>query len=121
MPGSPPGDTPAEVISSDPIAAHRRLEQRITAGHPPTAGELLTPWEQYRAAVLLAGPASAARLPDDIVAELWADHEALLRILARRAALIAERREPSPADADADDTSSGMRAPPPFAGETCRR
>ena len=80
------GSPPATSSPCDPIAAYRSMEERVAAGNPPSADDLLTPWEQYRAAVLLAGPDNTVRLPSDLVADLRADHEALIRVARRRSA-----------------------------------
>jgi len=67
------------------IAAHRRMEARLIAGRPPSPGDLTTLWEDYQAAVLAGGMRGESRLPDDLVAELKADHDALVRALSCRA------------------------------------
>ena len=81
---SAPNETAAAASqpTETPTAVRRRLGERLAAGRPPTGNELPTLWEAYRAAVLLAGPTATARLPDDVVAELRADHDALVRLAA---------------------------------------
>jgi hypothetical protein len=65
----------------DPVTAYRRMEQRLAAGLPPRCGDLTTLWEAYQAAVLAGTMHGETRLPDDLVAEIKADHDAMVREL----------------------------------------
>lgn len=69
-----------------PITAVRLMEARLVAGLPPSSGDLETPWESYQAALRRAGTSNEIDLPQDLIAELRADHEALVRSLRARAA-----------------------------------
>ncbi len=66
------------------VAARRRMEARLIAGHPPVRGELKTLWEAYQAAVVDGAVWGERRLPDELVAEMKADHDSLVRELRRR-------------------------------------
>jgi len=67
------------------IAARQQMEERLVAGRAPAQGELKTLWEAYQAAVLNGQARGDHRLPDDLVADLKADHDAMVRELRRRA------------------------------------
>lgn len=57
------------------------MEERLLAGRPPGRGELKTLWESYQAAVVEGRVWGDHRLPDDLVAEMKADHDAMVREL----------------------------------------
>ncbi|MEM7340152.1 MAG: hypothetical protein AAF467_15960 [Actinomycetota bacterium] len=68
------------------VTERARMEARLIAGDPPGPGDLKTLWEAYQAAVVTGNAWGERRLPDDLVAEMKADHDALVRELrARRA------------------------------------
>lgn len=70
--------------AESPIAARRRMEERLAAGRPPSRGELKTLWEAYQAAVIQGQVWGDHRLPDDLVADMKADHDAMVRELRQR-------------------------------------
>lgn len=70
--------------ADSPIAARRRMEERLIAGRPPSKGELKTLWEAYQAAVVQGQVWGDHRLPDDLVADMRADHDAMVRELRQR-------------------------------------
>ncbi|MGI9616267.1 MAG: hypothetical protein ACR2QO_25355 [Acidimicrobiales bacterium] len=67
------------------IAAVRRMHARLAGGFAPSPGDLETPWEAYQAALRRAGASNKIDLPHDLVLELKADHDALVRSLRARA------------------------------------
>ena len=67
------------------IAARQHMEERLIAGRPPASGDLKTLWEAYQAAVRHGRVRGDHRLPDDLVADLKADHDAMVRELRARA------------------------------------
>ena len=67
------------------IAARQQMEERLVAGRAPAQGDLKTLWEAYQAAVLNGRVRGDHRLPDDLVADLKADHDAMVRELRQRA------------------------------------
>lgn len=66
------------------VAARERMEARLIAGQPPGKGDLKTLWEAYQAAVIQGRIWGDHRLPDDLVADMKADHEAMVRELRQR-------------------------------------
>ncbi len=60
------------------------MELRLIAGDPPNKGDLKTLWESYQAAVILGKVWGEHRLPDDLVADMKADHDAMVRELRSR-------------------------------------
>ena len=70
--------------TTDLVAARRRMEDRLVAGRPPDRGDLKTLWESYQAAVVHGRMWGNQRLPDDLVAEMKADHDELVRELRDR-------------------------------------
>lgn len=60
------------------------MEERLIAGRPPGPGDLKTLWEAYQAAVIEGQVWGDHRLPDDLVSDLKADHDALVRELRER-------------------------------------
>lgn len=66
------------------VAARARMEARLIAGLPPAKGELKTLWEAYQAAVIEGRVWGDHRLPDDLVADMKADHDAMVRELRGR-------------------------------------
>ena len=77
-PGRPQG---SEAL----IAARKEMEARLIAGRPPRKGDLKTLWEAYQAAVVEGKVWGDSRLPDDLVADMKADHDAMVRELRQRA------------------------------------
>lgn len=75
-------EPPAERQSM--VVARRRMEARLIAGRAPGRGELKTLWEAYQAAVIQGEVWGDHRLPDDLVADLKADHDAMVRELRDR-------------------------------------
>lgn len=71
--------------SGELVDARRRMEERLIAGRPPGKGDLKTLWEAYQAAVVEGQVWGDHRLPDDLVADLKADHDAMVRELRERA------------------------------------
>jgi hypothetical protein len=72
--------------SEELVAARQRMEARLVAGRPPENGELKTLWEAYQAAVVQGRAWGEQRLPDELVAELKADHDSMVRELRERSA-----------------------------------
>ena len=66
------------------VEARREMEARLIAGRPPTKGDLKTLWEAYQAAVVQGKVWGDHRLPDDLVADMKADHDAMVRELRQR-------------------------------------
>lgn len=66
------------------VVARRHMEARLVAGRPPARGDLKTLWEAYQAAVVQGRVWGDHRLPDDLVADLKADHDAMVRELRER-------------------------------------
>ena len=60
------------------------MENRLIVGRPPGQGDLKTLWEAYQAAVVQGKVWGESRLPDDLVSDLKADHDAMVRELRRR-------------------------------------
>ncbi len=83
MAGSPDRQQHTEEL----IAARQRMAERLVAGRAPAPGDLMTLWEAYLAAVLNGQVGGDHRLPDDLVADLRADHDAMVRELRQRAGL----------------------------------
>lgn len=75
-----------QSTTSDLVAARERMEARLVAGLPPAKGDLKTLWESYQAAVIEGRVWGDHRLPDDLVAEMKADHDAMVRELRSRTA-----------------------------------
>jgi hypothetical protein len=72
------------VTSEELVAARQRMEARLISGRPPQRGDLKTLWEAYQSAVVQGHAWGEQRLPDDLVAELRAAHDRLVRELRRR-------------------------------------
>lgn len=66
------------------VVARRQMELRLAAGQPPSSGDLRTLWESYQAAVVGGRVSDRQRLPDDLVADMKADHDSLVRELRAR-------------------------------------
>lgn len=66
------------------VAARRQMEARLVAGRSPERGDLKTLWEAYQAAVVQGKVWGDHRLPDDLVADMKADHDAMVRELRSR-------------------------------------
>lgn len=66
------------------LAARRAMEERLIDGRPPAKGDLKTLWEAYQAAVVQGRAWGDHRLPDDLVADMKADHDAMVRELRQR-------------------------------------
>ena len=81
MAGSPERKLQTEEL----LNARRRMEERLIAGRPPGKGDLKTLWEAYQSAVIDGQVWGDNRLPDDLVADLKADHDAMVRELRQRA------------------------------------
>ena len=60
------------------------MELRLIEGIPPSGGDLKTLWEAYQAAVIKGRVWGENRLPDDLVADMKADHDAMVRELRSR-------------------------------------
>lgn len=60
------------------------MEARLIEGRPPGRGDLKTLWEAYQAAVVEGKVWGDNRLPDDLVADMKADHDAMVRELRAR-------------------------------------
>ena len=71
-------------VAESPTEARRRMENRLIVGRPPGKGDLKTLWEAYQAAVVQGKVWGENRLPDDLVSDLKADHDAMVRELRRR-------------------------------------
>lgn len=69
------------------IAARQQMAERLVAGRAPGPGDPMTLWEAYQAAVLNGQVGGDHRLPDDLVADLKADHDAMVRELRLRAGI----------------------------------
>lgn len=80
--------TPArkQTTTAQLVVARRRMEARLIAGKPPSRGDLKTLWESYQAAVVQGKVWGPHRLPDDLVADMKADHDSMVRELRGRAA-----------------------------------
>lgn len=72
--------------TSELVRARRRMEARLVAGLAPRRGELKTLWEAYQVAVVQGEIWGEHRLPDDLVADMKADHDAMVRELKQRSA-----------------------------------
>jgi hypothetical protein len=72
--------------SEELVAARRRMEERLIAGRAPQRGDLKTLWEAYQAAVVEGRAWGENRLPDDLVADLKAAHDAMVRELREQSA-----------------------------------
>lgn len=81
------GDPDRSHRNEELIAARRQMAERLIAGRAPAPGEPMTLWEAYQAAVLNGQVGGDHRLPDDLVADLKADHDAMVRELRQRAGL----------------------------------
>lgn len=66
------------------VADRRAMERRLIEGRPPRKGEMKTLWEAYQAAVVDGQVWGDHRLPDDLVADMKADHDAMVRELRLR-------------------------------------
>ena len=66
------------------VADRKAMEKRLIDGRPPGKGELKTLWEAYQAAVVQGRVWGDHRLPDDLVADMKADHDAMVRELRMR-------------------------------------
>lgn len=66
------------------VVARHRMERRLAAGESPSPGDLQTLWESYQAAVFEGRVSGQQRLPDDLVADMKADHDSLVRELQTR-------------------------------------
>ncbi len=78
------GTARTESSTNELVAARHRMEMRLVAGAPPDKGDLKTLWEAYQAAVIQGKVWGEHRLPDDLVADMKADHDAMVRELRSR-------------------------------------
>lgn len=81
------GDPDRSHRTDELHASRQQMAERLIAGRAPGPGDLMTLWEAYQAAVLNGEVGGDHRLPDDLVADLKADHDAMVRELRQRAGL----------------------------------